>query len=59
MNEFIIDFFKDDRYTCTSSASVTPQTSKMTVQSSVPKNNNKEVSVTYLDLQNFNCLLME
>lgn len=59
MNEFIIDFFKDDRYTCTSSASVTPQTSKMTVQSSVPKNNNKEVSVTYLNLQNFNCLLME
>lgn len=33
---------EDDRYTCTSSASLTPQTSKMTVQSSVPKNNNKE-----------------
>lgn len=33
---------EDDRYTCTSSASVTTQTSKMTVQSSVPKNNNKE-----------------
>eukprot|EP00105_Crassostrea_gigas_P039020 XP_019923168.1 PREDICTED: uncharacterized protein LOC109618867 [Crassostrea gigas] len=42
MNEFIIDFFRDERYTCTSSASVTPQTSKMTDQSSVPKNNNKE-----------------